>query len=295
MNSKEPDLNPEMETKATLETSIVTVEGQQVRLARLGSGPALVCTHGYPETLFLYSELAKELREDFEIIVFDWPGLGGSDRWGESSTPADRAWQLHQIITSLDIDEAYALGTDMGGPAVLSAAAAYPSLLNGVIISNSLVVGTGPTSREIALFRKFPLLNRIALRHAPGLVFERCLRTFLPSDTSINKHVEEDFREKFRQRRVRDCLVEMCADYDSNLEEMINKYRTIEIPVLAVWGERDYHFPPTQGRMLASLVPNAQFEVVQGGHHWMVLTHPAVIGDQIRVWVDSFTSENSTH
>lgn len=292
MNLGERDVIPEMEPEATLETSIVTVEGRQVRLARRGSGQALVCTHGYPDTLLLYSELAEELREDFEVIAFDWPGLGGSDRWGDSGTPADRAHQLYRIIKSLGIDDAYALGTDMGGPAVLSAAAAYPSLLNGVIISNSLVVGTGPTSREIALFRKFPLLNRLALRHAPGIVFERCLRTFLPPDTSLDQDIEEDFREKFRHRRVRECLVEMCADYDSNLEDIITKYRTIEIPVLAVWGERDYHFPPSQGRMLASLVPNSQFEIVEGGHHWMALTHPDVIGNRIQRWVERLPSGN---
>src|SRR5436190_31496 len=50
--------------------------GRLLRIARLGSGPPLVLLHGYPDNLQIWSELAVRLADHFEVIAFDWPGMG---------------------------------------------------------------------------------------------------------------------------------------------------------------------------------------------------------------------------
>ena len=69
----------------------------RVRVARLGSGPPLLLLHGYPETLQIFSALVPLLAARFQVIAFDWPGLGGSDEQRGGATPEAQADRLRSI------------------------------------------------------------------------------------------------------------------------------------------------------------------------------------------------------
>lgn len=60
---------------------LVLSNGKQLRIARFGHGPPIVFLHGYPENLQIWSRLAPLLADRFEVIAFDWPGMGYSDEW----------------------------------------------------------------------------------------------------------------------------------------------------------------------------------------------------------------------
>lgn len=270
----------------TLDTAVVRVEGRRVRYAAVGSGPPLLCLHGYPETLQLYSRLAGRVAEEFEVVAVDWPGLGASDPWPGSAGPRERADQIHAILDALGYGQAYLMGTDMGGPPALVAAAEHPDRIRGVVVSNSLVFGDGETSPEIRLFRALPVTNRLGLGWAPSLVFRRCLDTFLPDGVRLDIAHQADFWRHFRRRAVRDCLVEMCADYEAELDRLPAAYRDISCPVLACWGSDDHHFPPSQGRRLAATVDDGSRSIVEGGHHWMLWDRAGDVAAAIRAWAD---------
>ena len=60
--------------------------GKHLRIARLGHGPPIVFLHGYPENLQVWSRVAPLLADRFEVIAFDWPGMGYSDEWSGGAT-----------------------------------------------------------------------------------------------------------------------------------------------------------------------------------------------------------------
>jgi pimeloyl-ACP methyl ester carboxylesterase len=270
----------------TLDTDVMRVEGRRLRYATVGSGPPLLCLHGYPETLQLYSRLGRHLAEDFEVVAIDWPGLGASDPWPGAVTPTARSQQIHTILDALGYETVFLMGTDMGGPPALLAAADAPDRITGVVVSNSLVFGDGETSPEISLFRALPVTNRLGLRWAPHLVFRRCLATFLPPDAELDADHRDDFWRHFRRLSVRDCLVEMCADYEAELAQLPATYRTVSCPVLACWGRADHHFPPSQGRRLAATIDQGTLAVVDAGHHWMIWDRARTVAEEIRDWAD---------
>src|SRR5688572_22467708 len=101
----------------------VFTSGQRLRIARVGSGPPLILLHGYPDNLQIWSELAPRLADQFEVIAFDWPGMGYSDAWSGGTTPFHMADRLLKILDEFDIERANLLGMDMGGqPALVFAA-----------------------------------------------------------------------------------------------------------------------------------------------------------------------------
>lgn len=94
---------------------ILLSNGKQLRISRLGHGPPIVLLHGYPENLQVWSRMAPLLADRFEVIAFDWPGMGYSDEWPGGATPHLLAKRLLTILDELKLQRPTIVGLDMGG------------------------------------------------------------------------------------------------------------------------------------------------------------------------------------
>ena len=145
---------------------ILLSNGKQLRISRLGHGPPIVVLHGYPENLQVWSRMAPLLADRFEVIAFDWPGMGYSDEWPGGATPHLLAKRLLTILDELKLQRPTIVGLDMGGQPALVFASIYPDRVRQLVVMNSLVFGDEKTSWEIRLLRRFGF-NRCALRTLP--------------------------------------------------------------------------------------------------------------------------------
>ena len=253
-----------------LATSSETHGGRRLRVARLGGGPPLILLHGYPDNLQVWSELAPRLATHYEVIAFDWPGMGYSEAWTGGATPFDFARRLRTLMDDWSLERAAIVGHDMGGQPALALAAEYSNRISHLVVMNSLVIWDEKTSWEIALLRKFGW-NRILLERLPRAVFFRAIRTFLPRGYELSAELRSDLWESFQRPEVRKFVVRMCAGYQGTLPHLKELYPTIRTPSLFLWAERDKHFPVAHARKLAEMVPGAKFEAVSGAGHWMAL------------------------
>ena len=256
-----------------LDTTFEVHQGHRVRVARLGGGPPMVLLHGYPDTLQIWSRLAPHLATHFQVIAFDWPGMGQSEPWPGGATPFHQAERLAALLTEWQIEKAVVVGIDMGGQPALAFAAQHPDRARAIVVMNSLVQWDEQTSWEIALLRKFGW-NRIMLRHFPRLVFARALRTFLPSGVRFDGVERNDMWQSFRRREVRELIIRMCAGYQGTLAHLASLYPTIRTPTLLLWAEHDKHFPPGHAHRVQAVLPNAHVELIPGAEHWMVFSEP---------------------
>ncbi|HEX4546674.1 MAG TPA: alpha/beta hydrolase [Candidatus Acidoferrum sp.] len=252
------------------ETATETHAGREVRVARMGRGPAVILLHGYPDNLQIWSELAPRLAAQFEVFAFDWPGMGGSEAWPGGAPPFDMARRLLALMDAWGVNRAAIIGHDMGGQPALAFAAEHPERISRLVVMNSLVIWDEKTSWEIALLRKFGW-NRILLERLPRAVFFRAIRTFLPRAYKLSPEMRSDLWETFQKPEVRRFVVRMCAGYQGTLPRLKQLYPTIRTPCLLLWGGRDKHFPVAHARTLASLVPGATLEEIPQAWHWMAL------------------------
>jgi pimeloyl-ACP methyl ester carboxylesterase len=243
--------------------------GRRLRSARMGSGPPLVCLHGYPDNLQIWCELAPLLAEKFEVIAFDWPGMGGSDAWPGGATPHHMADRLAAILDHWGLARAGLLAMDMGGQPALAFAATHPERASFLVVMNSLVFGDERTSWEIRLLRRFGW-NRFIIRRLPRIVFRRAERTFLPRGVQLPPDLRADLWESFRRPEVRAFISKMCAGYQGKLAELPSLYPSVKCPTLVLWGEKDRHFPPVHARRLHQSIPGSRLAVLAGAEHWMV-------------------------
>ena len=255
----------------TLPTSLEDAGGgRRVRVARLGSGTPVVLLHGYPENLQVWSKVAPLLAAHHEVVAFDWPGMGLSDAWPGGATPHAQADRLAVLLERWGFRDAHVAGIDMGGQPALVFAARHAARCRSVAALNSLLLGGDATSWEIRLLRRYGL-NRLILSRLPAVVFRRAERTFLAPGPGLDESVRKDMWDCFRKPEVRAFIVRMCAGYQGTLPALPDLYRAISRPCLALWGERDAHFPPVHARRLGELVAGSRVEILEGAGHWMPL------------------------
>ncbi len=267
-----------------LETTRERIGGHQLRVARLGAhgaGPPIVLLHGYPENLQIWCELAPLLAAaGHEVVALDWPGLGESDPWPGGLTPQHLGRRLGLLLDAWRIERAVIVGLDMGGQPALACAAEMPGRVAAVVVMNSLVLGDEATSREIRVLRRDGW-NRLILRYLPRLVLTRAERTFLPPGTRLAPELRAEIWRSFRRPAVRDTIARMCAGYQAFIPRLASLYPAIRRPVLALWGERDRHFPPAQAERLCTSLRDGRFAVVPGGEHWMAWHDPGAVASRI--------------
>lgn len=263
-----------------LATKIETHAGKKLRVARLGTGAPLILLHGYPDNLQIWSQLAPPLATNFDVIAFDWPGMGRSEAWSGGATPFDIARRLLALMDAWGIDRAAIVGHDMGGQPALALAAGHPERVSHLVVMNSLVIWDERTSWEIDLLRRFGW-NRILLERLPRAVYRRALRTFLPRGYKLSDELQRDLWDSFQKPDVRRFVVRMCAGYQGTLKKLAEVYPKIETPSLFLWAGQDKHFPVAHARKLAMLVPGAQLEEIPGAQHWMALYLAADVASRI--------------
>ena len=259
--------------------------GKRLRVARLGSGSPIVLLHGYPDNLQIWSELAPRLANRFQVVAFDWPGMGYSDEWPGGASPFQMADRLLQLLGHWGIEKATIAGIDMGGQPALVLAALHPERVAKLIVMNSLVLWDEETSWEIAVLRRFGW-NRLIIRNLPRIVFHRAERTFLPPGVSLPADLRADLWNAFKRSEVRGFIARMCAGYQGTLPRLPDLYSRIACPTLVLWAERDKHFPPSHAERLSRAIPESKLEIISQAEHWM----PWYLADKVEAAVRAFQS-----
>jgi len=250
---------------ATMET---LPNDHRLRVTRVGSGPPVLCLHGYPDNLHIWGALASELADHYTMIAFDWPGLGESDAWRGGVTPMHLSDRLAALLDFWEFPQATIIGMDMGGQPALAFAARHPNRIDKLVVMNSLVFGDVETSWEITLLRKFAW-NRFILSRLSGVVFQRALWTFLPRGVHLPKELSAEFQRTFRRPTIRRELIRMCAGYQGTLPRLAELYAQITCPTLVLWAGQDSHFPPVQAEKLHAAISTSELQIIPNARHWM--------------------------
>ncbi|BAN03922.1 alpha/beta fold hydrolase [Ilumatobacter coccineus] len=120
---------------STLEFTTITSDGAAHRVAELGTGPAVVLIHGFPDTPMSWEHTARQVADlGFRAVV---PYLRGyhpdtiieGRGYGRAETGAD----VIGLLDALDIERATLVGHDFGASLVWNALGLAPERVDGVV------------------------------------------------------------------------------------------------------------------------------------------------------------------
>ena len=129
-----PDLFPGFETR------FVVHDGLSFHCRIAGSGPALLCLHGYPQTHACWHRLAPQLTDDATVVVMDLRGYGLSDALppdgDDHATYSKRtmARDCVAVMQALGFDRFTVMGHDRGARVAYRLALDTPEAVDRVIL-----------------------------------------------------------------------------------------------------------------------------------------------------------------
>lgn len=249
--------------------------------------------HGFPETLYAWEPVVRELGGDYEVHAFDWPGYGGSTRPAAANfsySPQDYARVLAEYIAAAKIDRSrltiYA--TDIGGLPALLAALKEPSLARRIIVGDFAPFNRPQYMHERLQRLKVPETAdqaRVSLNQTRDEVLANAFSRGMPAGTtfSVSAGYQADMLKGWDNGPLTsaDAFYHYYANFtrDENyLEANLAKLRT---PVTIVWGARDVYINPDMGREFATRA-GTPFELLPGIGHYPHLQSPETVVAEVR-------------
>lgn len=115
-----------------------------------GDKPVLLMAHGSSDNGLCWTNLARELSDEYDIIMPDARGHGLSDSPSKSD-PADvQAEDLAGLIRALKLEKPLLMGHSMGSASVAWFAAKYPDIPGAVILEDPRLIPRSPDDPRLS-------------------------------------------------------------------------------------------------------------------------------------------------
>ena len=239
----------------------VEADGFRIRYVEAGGGAALVHLHGAGGLVLTPSHdvLARERR----VIAFEMPGFGASPENTRHQKMPDLAGTMLEAVSALGVDRFDLMGTSFGGKTALWMALLAPERVLALVLESPAAIrpdGQRPpqatTAEELA-----------AMLHAHP---ERVPPRPLPDP-------EQTARTWPMVMRL------MGPARDPELEEAM---RSLQLPVLVVFGTADRLIPPEMGRTYKELLPSCQLLFVYDAGHAVAADRPGAFTEAASDFLD---------
>jgi len=211
-----------------------------------GKGAPLLLLHGFLETGRMWDPFTKALAGQYQVIVPDLRGHGGSTNPGGQFTMRQSARDILALLDRLGIGRVRAVGASAGAMTLFHMATQQPERVEAMVL-----VGAGPyysaPCRE--------LLGGVSLEGMSEAGWARLRR--------LHRHGDDQIRMLFSQIRS-------FKDSYDDVAFTPPLLSTIRARTLIVQGDRDVCFPPTMAAEMQGSIPGAYLWVIPDGEHWPV-------------------------
>jgi pimeloyl-ACP methyl ester carboxylesterase len=236
----------------------------ELHVARRGSGEPLLLIQGLAGTHAAWGEpFLSALEDGFDCIAFDNRGIGFSPAISAPFTIAEMADDAAAVLDRLDIENAHVLGISMGGMIAQELALAHRERIRTLTLGCTFCGGPGASLTDPAdaqqLFGAWTSGDR-----------ERALRTGYDINVSAAFAQDEANYTAFREMalsvpaRLPTMMLQAQAVAGHDTHARLGQ---IASPTLVIHGTEDRMIPFANGELIASLIPGARLELLEGVGH----------------------------
>lgn len=207
-------------------------------------GRTIVLLHGWGQNIQMMKFIGDKLDED--VLILDLPGFGKSKEPDSVLTIYDYADLIHELLTSLNIENPIIVGHSFGGKITLVYASKYKTDRIVLLASpfRKKITKTSKKTKILKKLKKIPVLNKL--------------------EEFAKKHIgSQDYRNA--SGIMREILVEHV-----NLD-ITKDVKNISCPSLIIWGDADEAVPIEEGQELEKLISDSGLVVYEGCTHYAYL------------------------
>jgi 3-oxoadipate enol-lactonase len=232
----------------------LSVPGSELHYERRGAGPPLLLIQGMGGNSRHWGEsFLRELERDFELILYDHRGLGRSGPLSDDASTADLAADALLLLVAQEL--------------ALSAPARLATLTLGCTTAGG--TQSRPTSQDVVSALTVAVLSGDR---------ERVLRTgfeFVVSPAYAGSATNYSaFAAAARQYPA--TVPVLMAQHKAVVEhDAYGRLRGLNVPTLVIHGTADQMLAAVNADLVASLVPGARLELLDGVGHLFFWEQPA--------------------
>jgi pimeloyl-ACP methyl ester carboxylesterase len=242
----------------------IDASGTELHFERAGEGEPMLLIQGMSATHLAWGRsFLDQLERNFDLIVFDNRGMGLSGQAELPFTIADLAGDAAALLDALEIETAHVVGISMGGMIAQELALARPERIRTLTIGASYCGGPEGTLMSA---EDLQMLGAAYVSGEAEQVFRAMWEInlspgFREDDSRFAAFAEMGSALPAPQPVV---LQQMRACGDHNTHERLDQ---IPLPTLVIHGDADRLLGYNNGREIASLIPGARLETLEGIGH----------------------------
>ena len=239
-----------------------TIRQVRIHYEKFGAGERKVLLlHGWGcDSSFMLS-VADKLKDEYQVLIPDFPGHGKSDEPPEAWGVPEYADCLLELITRLRFVPCAVIAHSFGARVAAWIASEHHDVFHHIILTGA--AGIRPPQTEQSRKRSanyqrwkklFSVLNKLPL--------------FRPISARLRRVVQE----KYGSRDYNALNDEMKKTFVKVVQQDLSDcYQKITQPTLLLWGDLDQETPVWMGRRMERDIPDAALILLEGGSHFAYL------------------------
>jgi pimeloyl-ACP methyl ester carboxylesterase len=271
---------------ANIPIDTTEVGGNKLRFIKAGKGPNLVLLHTLRTQLDLFEKVVPKLSKHFTVYALDYPGHGYSDIPKVRYYAAFFTDAVEGFLEKLDLRDVTLAGISIGGAIALIIAARRNPRVSRVIAINPYDYAKGRGMARGSIFgwlvtyaALIPVIGETVMRLRNSFIIGAVLRGGVADAGSIPPALlQEMYLVGNRPGHYRAflSLLRNAASWETATKD----YGRIGIPVMLIWGDRDWALPHEREHD-HTLIPNAQMTTLERGGHFLSVDRPQELCDLI--------------
>lgn len=224
----------------------ITIGGAKLRYIKAGSGPTVVLLHTLRTQLDLFERVIPELSKHRTVYALDYPGHGYSDIPRARYDAPYFVTAVEGFLEAHDLRDVTLAGVSIGGVIPLVIAARRNSRVARVVSINPYDYAKGRGLARSSLFgwmttyaSLVPLLGEIWMRLRSFPVTRSILRGGVARPDSISPALMREMDQVGNRPRHYRAFIALLRNGKS-WELAREQYGRIDVPVLLVYGDRDW-------------------------------------------------------
>lgn len=227
-----------------------------------GKGHAVVLISGYGCDHMIWLQIAKNLSQHFQVLIFDNRGVGQTKDHGEALTAELCADDVMAIVNTLNLKKPHIVGHSMGGTIAQRIASRHGSEIRKLAILNSAA------KWRHAMLRSFGSILQMAKSNVEfAIIFDQLLawsfgETFLKDEKNTSTLKKNMLANPFPQSlENQERQYQILAKFDGKSD-----LKHISAPTLVLAGQQDIISLPFESQFIISQIPNAKLVEFDCGH-----------------------------
>lgn len=251
------------------ESRFALIDGLKIHYRDEGNknAVAIMAIHGIADSLHVWDDLAKNLKQDFRFVRFDIPGFGLSDPY-PSRDYSVQNWikTIYKLSKKLKIKKFHLMGNSLGGYIAWNYALTYPDQTNSLFLIDPAAFPVENAPWVVELARWTPI-RQISIATTPRILVSKAIYDVYADDTKVT----EKIIDRYYDLMLRNGNRESYMDVFQKILELKSVYPTelvdLKVKTMVVFGEEDLWIPPEQISMWHKEVSHVQTKLYPGVGH----------------------------